>query len=214
MQADKQNYAEGQTVEITVALANIASEAGLYGLSGKLSYDTSIFETITSSSTGVTEDIVSLNGWGNVTYNSSTNQFSILTTSPTKGAQSIMKIKLKVKEGATLGKATIMLNDLQASNGADDITTTAASVSVNIKDPSEVDGGEIPSIITTPTPTATPTQAPTKTPTQVPTKAPTPTPSGSKLPQTGIEDNPTVVIIGALLISLGSYIAYRRYKDI
>ncbi len=207
MATDKQNYAEGQTVEITVSISNIVSTTGLYGLSGKLTYSTDIFEPIVSNSNGVTESMSSVNGWGSPTYNSSTHEFSIVTASSAMSSQSIMKIKLKVKEGATLGKATIMLSDLQASNGAEDINTTAASVSVNIKNEEE-EPSDIPQIVTTPSPEPSPVPSPKPSPVSIPT------PSGSKLPQTGIQDYAVPVLLGALIICLISYIAYRRYKDI
>lgn len=219
--SDKQNYAAGQTVIVKVSLSDIDSSIGLYGLSGVLEYDTNIFEPITSDGTGnitsTASGITSLNNWGNPTFNSSSNEFSVLTTSPTKSNQSIMQISLKVKEGAQLGKAVVMLRELQASNGADDIDTSPVTLSINIKDPSEVDDGNIPTIVTTPSPSPSPSAKPTTTPTAKTTPTPvvktTPTPSG-KLPQTGVEDYAMPVLLGALVISLISYIAYRRYKDI
>lgn len=214
MQADKGNYAEGQTVEITVALSNIDSNTGLYGLNGKLTYDTDVFEPITSNAaTGATDDITALSGWGSVTYNGADGVFSIVTTSPVStGTQNIMTIKLTVKEGAPLGKATVMLSDLEASNGDDDITSTPVSISVNIADPSEIGGGEIPPVETTPSPLPSPSPAP-----QSPSPKPIVTPSastGGKLPQTGLSNWIVPVIGGAVIISLVAFVAYRRYKDI
>lgn len=219
MQADKQNYAEGQTVEVMVALSNVNSNAGLYGLNGNLVYDTDAFEPIASNATtGATDDITALNGWGSVTYNGSDGTFSTVTTSPlTSGTQNIMTIKLKVKEGAPLGKATIMLNNLEASNGDDDLTTTPVSISVNIKDPSEIGGGEIPPAETTPSPapeSPSPSPKPIVTP-SASTGLPQGGPDGNgKLPQTGLSNYVVPVLGGALIISLIAFIAYRRYKDI
>lgn len=218
MQADKGNYAEGQTVEITVALSNIDSNTGLYGLNGKLTYDTDVFEPITSNAaTGATDDITALSGWGSVTYNGADGVFSIVTTSPVStGTQNIMTIKLTVKEGAPLGKATVMLSDLEASNGDDDITSTPVSISVNIADPSEIGGGEIPPV-GEPSPSPVPeSPSPSPKPIVTPsasTNLPGTGPDG-KLPQTGLTDYAAPVIIGALVISLIAFIAYRRYKDI
>lgn len=217
MGTDKTNYAEEQVVEITVSLSNVNSNAGLYGLNGKLDYDTDVFEQISSNATtGATEDITALNGWGSVTYNGADGVFSTVTTSPlTTGTQQIMKIKLKVKKGAPLGKATVMLSNLEASNGDDDITTTPASISVNIKDPSEI-GGEIPPAGETPSPapeSPSPSPKPIVTP-SASTNLPNGGSNNGKLPQTGLTDYAAPVIIGALVISLIAFIAYRRYKDI
>ncbi len=215
MGTDKTNYAEEQVVEITVSLSNVNSNAGLYGLNGKLDYDTDVFEQISSNeTTGATEDITALNGWGSVTYNGADGVFSTVTTSPlTTGTQQIMKIKLKVKKGAPLGKATVMLSNLEASNGDEDITTTPASISVNIKDPSEI-GEEIPPAGETPAPESpSPSPKPIVTPSSS-AQLPQGGSNNGKLPQTGLTDYAAPVIIGALVISLIAFIAYRRYKDI
>ena len=124
-----------------------------------------------------------------------------------------MKIKLKVKKGAPLGKATVMLSNLEASNGDEDITTTPASISVNIKDPSEI-GGEIPPAGETPAPESpSPSPKPIVTPSSS-AQLPQGGSNNGKLPQTGLTDYAAPVIIGALVISLIAFIAYRRYKDI
>lgn len=203
--ASTEDYAEGQTVIITVSLSDINSSKGIYGLEGKLDYKTDIFEEIKSDEDGVTEQITGLNDWGDITYNSETREFSIVKTSPIKDTEDIMQISLKVKQGAPLGKAIIMLDDLVASNGTDDIDTAPVTVTVNIKDKSEVGGGTI-------LPITSPSPVTTSSPISITLS--TPTTSPDKLPQTGIGDNPTPVLLGTLIISLVSFIAYRRYKDI
>lgn len=223
--SDKQNYSVGQTVEVTVNLSNIVSESGLYGISGTLQYDTNVFEEIQSDNAGNSDSLVGLNSWS-VSYNKQDKMVAAITSVAAKGEQSIFKILLKVKNGATLGKTTIMLNDVigaSADNG-DDITTTPTSVSVNIQDGSSTQ--EIPpEIIPSPIPSPEPSPAsPDILPSHIPQASSSPKvitttptsgqkPSGS-LPQTGINDCIMPVLLGALIISLISYIAYRRYKDI
>lgn len=213
--AEKQNYAYEQTVELTVKLSDIVSDSGLYGLAGKISYSTDVFEAIVSDSDGNTESITGLNGWS-VSFNAQDNIFSAMTTSPAKAEKDIFKITLKVKNGATLGKTTIMLSDLAGAtlNSDEDIPTTPASVSVNIKEATEEIPPITPSPEPSPEPSSTPSTEPSKTPSSKPTIKATATPSGNKLPQTGLKDYAVPVLIGALVISLIAYIAYRRYKNI
>lgn len=213
MKSNKQEYAANQTVRITVSIKNIESQNGIYGLSGKLDYGTNVFEKIQSDENGNTNSITALNGWGDLTFNSESNEFQLMKTSPAKTTQEIMQIDLKVKEGADLGTAVIMLNNLEATNGEDDITTSPTTISIAIKNASDIDNGTIiPPIVTTPSPSVVPSTVPSTITVSSPKV--TTTPISGNLPQTGIGDSPTPILIGALVIVLGSFIAYRRYKDI
>ena len=243
MTSDKQNYAPGQIVKITVSLTDINATPGLYALNGNLVYDEDVFEPIisnnsgvvTSKADGVNKDLraVDPDEWGSVTYNTTEpnfkGDFAINTASPvSSGRADVMIIQLKVKEGAKLGATTIQIAaprdsdgnaqpGIASSNNDVDLFTTPAAIGVNIKEQSE---GEIPPAGETPNPE--PTKEPTPTPA---TSKPIVTPSAStnlpnggsnngKLPQTGLTDYAAPVIIGALVISLIAFIAYRRYKDI
>lgn len=238
MTSDKQNYAPGQIVKVTVALTNINSSKGIYALSGKLVYDEKVFEPITSNDSGVitskadgvNKDLRAADPdeWGSVTYNSTNNEFkgdfAITTTSPvSSGTVDLIIIQLKVKEGAPLGKATIQINapldkdgnkqeGIASTNGEVDLFTTPVSIGVNIMNPSEIGGEEIPPVGETPSPVPSPSAAP-----QSPSPKPIVTPSastGGKLPQTGLSNWIVPVIGGAVIISLVAFVAYRRYKDI
>lgn len=203
----KKEYAPGQTVELTVALTNIESEAGIFGLSGELDYSTDIFEKIEVDENGTTDQITGLNGWGDITYSPETKQISTVRTSALKSTQNILKITLKVKEGAALGKTSIMLSGLEASDSVNDISTTPATATVEIKNASDIGGTTIP-VVTTPSP------RPTSSPSAVNSPKVTPSNLPSKLPQTGISDNPAPILFGALIVTLISYVVYRRYKEI
>ena len=197
----KTNYQNGETVVLKISLNNIESENGIYELEGNLEY-----EKIQTGDDGKTDQIKSLNGWEDVTFNSETNKFSLRTTTPTKDTQEIMEISLKLKDDIEEDSSIIMLNNLVASNGQDDIELS--TVTTNIKIGAEDEDNIIPSITTTPTASTPSSKTPATTPTS------TATPSSSKLPQTGIEDNVAPIIFGALIISLVTYVAYRRYKEI
>lgn len=212
MKSNKQEYAANQTVRVIVSIKDIESQNGIYGLSGKLDYGTNVFEKIASDENGNTNSITALNGWGDLTFNSESNEFHLVKTSPAKTTQEIMQIDLKVKEGADLGTAVIMLNNLEATNGEDDITTSPTTMSITIKNASEIDNGAIiPPIVTTPSPTVLPSTQPSTITVSSPSATPI---ANGNLPQTGIGDSPAPILLGALAIVLGSFIAYRRYKDI
>lgn len=213
MSPDKTNLAEGYEVTITVSLSNIdAGEAGIYGLKGSLEYSTNVFEKLTSDSNGITTSMVALNGWGTPTFNSADNTFTILTTNPVKsGNPDIMQIKLKVKSGATLGRSIVMLNNLVASDGTNDIESTPVSISFNITEATGEDNNTVTPIIPSLNTNAN-TNANTNKNTNIITTN-TGAASG-KTPQTGITDYAVPVIFGALVISVISYVAYIRYKDV
>lgn len=222
LSTDKQNYAVGQTVILTVTLSDIDSVSGIYGLQGKLTYDTDVFEKIDIHLTddendmlnGTSTSINGLNGWGTPTYNPDSGDITVMILGNVKTTTDIMQIELKVKEDAPLGKATIMLTDIVVTDGSD-IETTPATASVNITEASE---GEIPSISTTPSSEPSPSPTPsvtvtvTATPTATTTIITTPT-SESSLPQTGIKGIAIPVIIGAVVISIVAFIAYRKYRE-
>ena len=208
MRAGNTKYQAGQTITISVSLSNIDSQRGIFGLNGTLSYDTAVFEPIVSDASGNTESIVSVNGWGNVTYNSTTNKFSVVTTSSAKTSQNIMQISLKVKDTAALGSTYIMLTDLTATNGNNDIATSPETLSLTIEKAS--DSGNIPVATATPVPTTKPTDSGYVKPTVPPT-----TPPSGNLPDTGLNDHPILLVLGGVIIITGiSFIAYRKYKDI
>lgn len=206
--ASAPKVAAGQTAIVTVSLTDIDSSNGIYGLEGKLDYDTELFEEIKSDGAGKTDKITS--DWGDVTYNSETKEFSVSTTSPAKTTQAIMQIKFTVKEGAKLGNAVIMLSDLKATNNSDELDASPVTVSLAIVNANEATG-TIPQITTTPSPAVTPTSI---IPGVQTSATPTATPNASNLPQTGIEDSPMPIVFGVLIIALISYIAYRKYRDI
>lgn len=218
IKTDAVKYKRGDTVTATVSISNIDSSNGIYGLSGKLVYDTEYFEPIAADANGNTTSIVpaSNSGWSNVTFNSTTNEFSILTTSPAKTSLAIMIISLKVKSDSKLGETSIMLNELVASNGDEDIDTSTAAVKVTIEEGSStpiVDPSAEPSIQPIIEPSKDPTQAPVSTkPTENATKKPTTT--NGKLPQTGVDDYIIPVVVGAVMISVGTFIVYIRYKNV
>lgn len=211
VRTDATKYKRGDTVTVTVSLSNIDSTNGIYGLSGQLSYDTEVFEPLTADATGNTTSIVPAanSEWSNVTFNSTSNEFSILTTRPAKNSLAIMVISFKVKDDAKLGDTIIQLKELIASNGEEDIETSPAATSVTI---AEESAAPQPSPEPSTQPIIQPSASPTTKPTTVVTK--TPSTTNGKLPQTGVDNFIVPVVVGAVMISVGTFIVYIRYKDV
>lgn len=219
---DVQNAKKEQTVTFTVYLTDIVSELGMGGLQGALKFNEEFdADTVT---------VKGLNGMS-ATYNKTNNYVVAYKDDLTsldnliKNRTAIMEVSVKVKEGATIGnKATMAIipqdsGDGQADklyvaeayNGDDGVVetrpigTSPATASVTVSE----EGG----IIVVPsTPSAKPSTKPSTKPTAV--NSPKVTTPPSKLPQTGINDNPVPVLFGALVVVLISYIAYRRYKEV
>lgn len=215
---DVQNAKEGQTVTFTVYLTDIVSELGMGGLQGALNFNEE-FDVDTVAVKG-------LNGMS-ATYNKTNNYIVAYKDDLTsldnliKNRTAIMEISVKVKEGATIGnKATMAIIPQDSDEGQPDrlfvaeayygedgavetrpIETSPATASVAVSE----EGGTI--VI----PQTTPSPRPSTRPTSPSANATTPP---SRLPQTGISDNPVPVLFGALVVVLISYIAYRRYKEV
>lgn len=220
---DVQSAKGGQTVTFKVYLNDIVSELGMGGLQGALNFSEEFdLDTI---------KVIGVNGCS-VTYSKENKYFAILKDDITavenliKAKTEIMEVSVKVKEGATIGnKATMAIIPQDSEEGQPErlsvaeayydengviqtrpIETSPATASVTISK----NGGT--TIIPATTPSPKPSTKPTSSPLAV--NSPKATTSPSKLPQTGISDNPVPVLFGALIVVLISYIAYRRYKEI
>lgn len=115
VKANKTSLKPGDTVELTIQLANIdIGNSGINTLEGILEYDTSIFEEVSQDS------IQSLNNWS-FTYNNEDTQnkgrflAAILAEGVTKD-QEIAKITLKVKSGVSYTNTTIKFVEIATNN--------------------------------------------------------------------------------------------------
>lgn len=223
LKSDKSSYTAGETVNITVSLSNIDSSAGIYGLQGVLNYDTEVFEPIVSDENANTESITSLVNSGTVSYGASENVFNFVTTTPIKTSQNIMEIRLKVKSDAKLGSTFIILGEsgsLKASNAQSDISTSPATLSITINETSIIPAASPSPAVEEPSPVI---EQPSAEPTSISTMPspasyapiiPSTNPSSGKLPQTGINDYPILIVIGGMMIVTGiTFIAYRKYRN-
>ena len=68
MTSDKTEARRGETIKITVAINNILDNDGIWAISGKLQYDTAVFEKIQADD-GISDNIESAKEWGTVIFN-------------------------------------------------------------------------------------------------------------------------------------------------
>ena len=118
------------TVTLSVSDINMGTN-GINTLEGKISYDTNIFETITSSS------IENLNNWS-TTYNgeSTTLNGKFLSVNLSSGITqntNVFSIKFKVKSTITETKNTsIEISDITSNDGTDLISAGSKTVAITV----------------------------------------------------------------------------------
>lgn len=212
MSPDKTNLAEGYEVTITVSIT--ADSNPIYGGDGIIDYSTDVFEKITSTEDGISTSVVGLNGWV-ATYNDANNKFLLTSIQPIRSSSlEVMQIKLKVKSGAKLGTSIVKLINSEVSGYETGslVNLSDTSVSFNITTSGSGSEGNVTPIIPS---LNTNTNPSTNTNTNKNTNIITNTGAANgTVPQTGISDYAVPVIFGALVISVISYVAYIRYKDV
>lgn len=89
-----------------------------------LQYDRQVFKTVTS------EDIISQNGWGSVTYNEKTGTMLIMRNDFTNETdQEIVTVKL---QPTGKGNTEIKLTEIQASNAQNDLEAEPQTIKINL----------------------------------------------------------------------------------
>lgn len=114
---------------VTVKISNLdVGSNGINSLSGYLTYDTSVFETINESS------IEGVNDW-KPTYTSENGKITLLKTQFVKTEEAVFQITFKTKSETDLKNKTsgqIKFGTIIASNSQDDIKATDISTTITI----------------------------------------------------------------------------------
>lgn len=189
---------EGDTVTVNVNLTSINAGNGIDTITAELAYDTSVFETLSSSS------FTASNDW-TPSYASSTNMLTVLKNSKVKSPEAVMTITLKVKSAISVNSTTITLKNIVVSGGR------------------EVDGGTGDINVNNASVTLSKAQEPTSS-TEQPTNTPAKqniiakdntTSKTSTLPKTGLEQFGAVAIVVVAIIGIFSYVLYKKIeKDV
>ena len=106
-----------------VITTKISSDHKLYALTATLSYDESVFEAIDDRSFENDKQ------WSEVIYNPENNKFGLINKSG-ELSDTLLSVRLKVKEDARVGATSIYLTNISASDGTDKITFEDSSVDI------------------------------------------------------------------------------------
>ena len=232
MTASKTTVAESTEFTVTVKVSNIDAGAnGINSISGIFSYDTKIFESITSSS------ISGLNGW-QPSYFPDTGKIVLLKTSFTKNDEDVLQVTLKTKASTSGKSGVVSFKSVTAANSDTDIQASDISTTITVGN-TPSGGGEgntsapaqntsTPQQINTARPqTNTVSNVPTpNTNTNVASNIVTPAVNNtnrqntnvvvqreSDIPYTGTSDNIMRAIFVVLVIAGISYFKYESIKE-
>ncbi len=122
LEASNDDLKSGDEVTIT---ATLESDTNLYALLSTFSYDENVFEKIDDHNFSVQDN------WSDITYNSKNKKFGLINKS-SEITPNILNITLKVKENASVGKTTITLANINASDGEKKVSFPNTSVSVYV----------------------------------------------------------------------------------
>lgn len=194
---------EGDTVTVNVNLTSINAGNGIDTITGELSYDTNVFETLSTSS------FTASNEW-TPSYASSTNMLTVLKNSKVKSPETVLTITLKVKNTISVNSTTITLKNIVVSGGREvdggtgDIKVNNASVTLSkAQEPAS----------STEEPTNTP--APQNTVKQNSISKDNTTTKTTTLPKTGLEQYGVIAIVVVAIIGIFSYGLYKKIeKDV
>ena len=122
LNVSKSELNAGDEVSIQV---NFDTEESAYAYTAKLNYDENVFERLE------TDDFEEQDKWSDITFSNLNNKFALInkTGEPTN---SIVNIKLKVKEDAKNGNTTITVNSASSSNGEESKNLGTASKEIKI----------------------------------------------------------------------------------
>lgn len=124
--ASKQTVPEQQEFTVVVKVSNLdVGTNGINALSGTISYDTTVFESITESS------FEGLNSW-QVKYNESTKEIQALKQSFVKQEETVFQIALKTKAGVTGKEGTVSFTKVTASNSESKISANDVSTTIKV----------------------------------------------------------------------------------
>ena len=131
MTPSNSSVAPATEVIVVVKISNLdVGQNGINALSGIIQYDTSIFETINSSS------IEGLNEW-KPSYSSENGKITLTKTQFVKSDEEVFQITLKTKSAETFAKkknpeGAVTFRSIVASNSEQDITSSDISTTIKI----------------------------------------------------------------------------------
>lgn len=200
----------GKDVKVTLTIKDIDADDGIRSITiGKVTYDTNVFEPITSSS------FVGENGWS-ATYSTSSGKLAIINGNPMTANNSVVTLTLKVKEGITEKSTQVKFENIVVASSS----TTTGNIQIGTKtvtvyeDKNAQSGSEGTNqgMNQSGTKANTTTPSSTKNNKNITTSKST----SNKLPKAGDASTIAIVSVAVILavIAIVGFIKYTKQKDI
>lgn len=119
------------TVKVSVSNLDVGDN-GINSLTGKLTYDSDIFETISES------NIEGLNKWS-AEYDEATGTIKLTKNTFVKTSQEVFQIVFKTKSDVADKSGAITFSDIVALNSEEEISATDISLSISVSEGSSSD---------------------------------------------------------------------------
>lgn len=186
----------GDTVTIKVNLTSINAGEGIDTITAAINYDANVFEDIT------TADLTASNDW-TPSYAASSKMLTLLKNSKVTSPETVLTIKLKVRDVINVNSTTVTLKEIVASGGR---VTDGGTGDITVKD--------APITLSKEQEAVTPTKPTTPSTTNNTIKDNTTT-QKTTLPKTGIAQYSALAIVVVAIIAIASYVAYKKIaKDV
>ena len=122
--ANETQMLAGDVVKVTVKIKDITGIAdGINGIQGTLTYDNTIFESVTFEG---------LNNWDKPEYNEANGSFLTAKGDFVKNDEDVFTISLKVKSGAKLGDTKIQITDMQIADLDNEYSIAGTEITVKV----------------------------------------------------------------------------------
>ena len=126
MKQSSSSVQEATEFTVKVSVSNLdVGDNGINSLSGKLTYDADVFETISESS------IEGLNKW-NAEFDDATGVIKLTKNTFVKTSQEVFQIVFKTKSGVSGKSGAISFADIVALNSEEEISASPVSVSISV----------------------------------------------------------------------------------
>lgn len=126
MKQSSSSVQEATEFTVKVSVSNLdVGDNGINSLSGKLTYDSDVFETISESS------IEGLNKW-NAEFDDATGVIKLTKNTFVKTSQEVFQIVFKTKSGVSGKSGAISFADIVALNSEEEISASPVSVSISV----------------------------------------------------------------------------------
>lgn len=182
----------GDTVTVNVNVTSVNALDGIDAIAAAINYDENVFETLSTSS------MVATNEW-TPTYAASTKMLTLKKDTKVSKAETVLTIKLKVKDTINVDSTTIKLQEVVASNG---IVSNGGTGDIEVGEISVTINKDKEAAVTTNNTKSNTTVKRNTTDNTVTKK--------STLPKAGLQQYGMIAIAVVAIVSIFSYVLYKK----